>query len=82
MAVFVTDMGLDIMARTNVLAMDGTFRTCPDPFFQLYVIQVSSGRIRSGTGIFKQILIEFCVKKRSWLEFFNIQHKSFSCTVN
>jgi len=43
MAVFASDRGLEILSRTNCVALDGTFKTSPPPFLQLFVIQVNLG---------------------------------------
>lgn len=40
MAVFASDRSLQLLSTARVLAVDGTFFTCPLPFTQLYVLQV------------------------------------------
>ena len=40
MLVFFSDLGSRVLAEAEVIAVDGTFKTCPHPFYQLFVVQV------------------------------------------
>jgi len=39
-ALFISDLGLDLLKKSTIFAADGTFATAPDPFLQLFVIRV------------------------------------------
>jgi len=39
-AIFASDTGLDMLTRARRIAVDGTFKTTPTPFAQLFAIQV------------------------------------------
>jgi len=39
-AIFASDRSLQLLSTANILAVDGTFFTCPKPFLQLFVLQV------------------------------------------
>ena len=38
-AIFASDFGLDLLKKAPVIAVDGTFQTCPVPCCQLFVLQ-------------------------------------------
>ena len=40
MLVFYSDWGASVLAEAELIAVDGTFKTCPPPFYQLFVVQV------------------------------------------
>jgi len=39
MAIFASDFGLQLLQKAPVIAVDGTFSTCPAPWCQLFVLQ-------------------------------------------
>ena len=40
MLVFYSDWSAAALAEADFIAADGTFKTCPPPFYQLFVVQV------------------------------------------
>jgi len=38
MAIFASDFGIEILEKTSIISVDGTFSKCPVPFCQIFVI--------------------------------------------
>ena len=39
MAIFASEFGIEMLKKAPIIAVDGTFSTCPSPWCQLFVIQ-------------------------------------------
>lgn len=40
MLVFCSEFGASALEQAEIIGVDGTFKTCPPPFYQLFIIQV------------------------------------------
>ena len=51
-AIFASDFGLELLKKAPVIAVDGTFQTCPVPWCQLFVLQAVITRTYSYPVVF------------------------------
>jgi len=50
MLVFASDFGIEVLEKAAVISIDGTFRSAPEPFCQVFVIMAELG-CASGASI-------------------------------
>ena len=39
LAIFASEFAIELLRKATLIAVDGTFTTCPAPFYQLFILQ-------------------------------------------